>query len=467
MKKVFLIYPPSPKMNRMPRCQQPIKELVVLPPLPPLDLMYCAAIAKQNNCECKIKDYSVENGTDLKEDLKDFNPDIVFINVATTTFDSDIKAFETVKSVNPDILTIASGPHFLLFNEEILKKYPSVDLIIRGEPELTFGEIVSGKSLEEIDGLTYRQNSEIKSNKDRAYNENLDELPFPARELVDSNLYVRPDNGEKQAIIRVGAGCPHHCFFCLATVVSGNKTRVRSPENIIAEIRECREKYGIENFIFWSDIFSFDKKWVHSLCKSIIDSQLNIFWSANSRVDTLDEETVKLMYSAGCRLISMGIESGSQEILDKTGKGIKTEDAVKTVNLCKKYKIKVFAYFILGLPWETENHIRETIDFSLKLEPDYVNYYTATVFPKTKFYYYMQENNLGEFGGEDFYKSPYYYPCVPTHYISKERIKELHKYAVRKFYLRPSYILKKLSEIKSFTQFKNYFRAGLSVLFKK
>lgn len=456
-------------MNRMPRCQQPIKELVVLPPLPPLDLMYCAAIAKRNNCECKIKDYSVENGTldDLKKDLKEFCPDIVFVNVATTTFDNDISAFEVIKSTNANILTIAGGSHFLIFNKEVLEKHPSVDLIIRGEPELTFGEIVSEKSYEEIDGLTYRKNTEIISNKDRAYIENLDDLPFPARELVDNSLYVRPDNGKKQAIIRVGAGCPYHCFFCLATVISGSRARVRSPENIIAEIRECREKYGIEDFVFWSDIFSLDKNWVHSLCQKIIDSKLNIVWSANSRVDTLDEETVKLMYSAGCRLISMGIESGSQEILDKIGKKIKKEDAVKTVNLCKKYKIKVFAYFILGLPWETEEHIKETTDFSLRLGVDYVNYYTATVFPGTKFYYYVLENNMGTFGDKDFYKSPYYYPCVPTHYISKERIKELHKNAVRKFYLRPSYILKKLCEIKSFTQFVNYFRAGLSVLFKK
>ena len=469
MKKVFLIYPPSPKMNRTARCQQPIKELVVLPPLPPTDLMYCAAVAKQTGAECKIKDYSVEGGDldSLKEDILKFSPDIVFVNVATTVFKNDMAVFDVIKSVNSDILTVASGAHFLFFNTEILQNYPSLDVIIRGEPELTFKDIVSGRDFEQIEGITYRKNGEIKSNQDRPFIRNFDELPFPARELVNNDLYVRPDNGEKQAIIRVEQGCPHHCFFCLASVVSGEKVRYRSPENIVAEIKECREKYDIKNFVFWSDIFSADKQWVRQLCQKITEETPDIIWGANSRVDTVDEEILKMMYNSGCRTVSFGIESGSQVILDKIGKKITPEMATKAVNMCKKNKLNVFAYFILGLPWDNEQTIKETIDFSLKLNPDYVNYYTATVFPGTKFYYYVREHNPGDFDENDFYVSPYYYPCVKTHYLSKDRIKELHKTAVRKFYLRPSYIFKRLCEIRTFTQLKNYFIAGLSVLFKK
>lgn len=456
-------------MNRTARCQQPIKELVVLPPLPPTDLMYCASTAKQAGAECRIKDYSVEGGdlNTLKDDILKFSPDIVFVNVATTVFKNDMAVFEVIKSVNSDILTVASGAHFLFFNSEVLEKYSALDVIIRGEPEITFEEIVSGKDFENIEGITYRKNGEIVSNQDRPFNENLNELPFPARELVNNDLYTRPDNGEKQAIIRVEQGCPYHCFFCLASVVSGKKVRYRSPENIVAEIKECIEKYGIRNFVFWSDIFSADREWVIQLCKKITDEKLNIIWGANSRIDTVDDEILKIMYESGCRTVSFGIESGSQVILDKIGKKITPEMATKAVNMCKKNKLNVFAYFILGLPWDNEQTIKETIDFSLKLNPDYVNYYTATVFPGTKFYYYVRKHNLGDFDENDFYVSPYYYPCVKTHYLSKDKIKELHKTAVRKFYLRPSYIFKRLCEIRTFTQLKNYFKAGLSVLFKK
>ena len=109
----------------------------------------------------------------------------------------------------------------------------------------------------------------------------------------------------------------------------------------------------------------------------------------------------------------------------------------------------------------------ETIDFAIKLDPDYVNFYTATALTGSRFFDYIKENNLGSPTDKDFYKNPYYYPCVPTHHVSKEKIKELHKLAVKKFYLRPSYIFKKLKEIKNFTQLKNYFSAGMSIILKK
>lgn len=470
MKKVFCIYPPSPKMNRTARCQQPVKELIVLPPLPPTDLMYCAAVAREIGAECKIKDYSVEGGgiNILKRDISDFMPDIVLINVASTTFENDMNAVLAIKETLPKTLTVLTGAHFLTFNTSVLEKYPFIDIIIRGEPEITFKEIVSGKSLEEIKGITFRNNqSMIISNPNREFLANLDKLPFPARDLVNNDLYIRPDNAQKQAIIRVAAGCPYHCFFCLATPVSGSKPRYRSVDNIIAEIKECREKYGINNFVFWSDLFSANHDFVKNLCKKIKSETPNIIWSANSRVDTVNEEILTIMKNAGCSLISMGIESGSQEILDKIGKKITKEQAEHAVMLCKKLGIQVFTYFVIGLPWENENHIEETIKFAIKLDADYVNFYTAAVLPGSRFYNYVIENNLGNTKDKDFFSAPYYYPCVQTHFLSKERIYELHKSAVKRFYLRPKYIFRKLTEIKTLTQFSNYFKAGLSVIFKK
>lgn len=468
MKKVFLIYAPSPQMNRTARCQQPIKELIVLPPLPPTDLMYCASMAKQN-AECTIKDYSVEGGTleTLAKDIKKLSPDIILVNVADTTFKTDMQAFETAKTIKPEILTVATGAHFLTESKNILKSNPALDVIIRGEPEIPFSKIVQGEDFETIKGLTYKKNNQIFENEDAPFLENLDELPFPARDLINNDLYIRPDTDEKQAIIRVEAGCPNNCFFCLATKVSGSKARYRSSENIISEIKECKEKYGINNFVFWSDLFTADREKVLDLCRKISAEKLNINWSANSRVDTIDEELLSAMKNSGCNLISLGIESGSQEILDKIGKRITKQQAENAINLCHSNNIKVFAYFVIGLPWEAEKNILETIDFAIKLNPDYVNFYTATALTGSRFFDYIKENNLGNTDDEDFYQSPYYYPCVPTHYLSKDKIKELHKLAVKKFYLRRSFILKKLSEIKNFTQLKNYFKAGMSVILKK
>lgn len=469
MKKVFLVYPPSVQMNRTARCQQPVKELIVLPPIPPTDLMYCASIAEKAGYECKIKDYSVENGDleTLKQDIKDFNPDYIVLNIASTTFETDMNAVIAAKEAKKDIITILEGAHFLTFNKSVLEKYKEADIIIRGEVENTFKDIIEGILLSEIKGITYRKGREIFHNENREFIENLDELPLPARHLIKNELYIRPDTGEKQAIIRVSAGCPYHCFFCLATPVSGSKARYRSAENIISEIKECVEKYDIKNFVFWSDLFTANPQTVIDLCRKIKEENLNITWSANSRVDTINEELIKVMKDAGCTLMSFGIESGSQEILDKIGKKITKEQAIKAIKLCKKFKMKTFAYFVLGLPWENKKHIIETIKFSLKLDPDYVNYYTATVLPGSRFYEYVKTNGLEDLNNKDFYKNPYYYPCVKTEFLTKDEIKNLHKYAVKKFYLRPKYILKKLQEIKNLSQLKNYIKAGLNVVFKK
>ena len=297
------------------------------------------------------------------------------------------------------------------------------------------------------------------------FNEDLDSLPFPARHLVDNTIYRRPDNGKVQAVIKVSRGCPFHCFFCLASPVSGIKVRKRSAENIIAELKECVEKFNITNFLFWSDIFNIDRSWTIDLCKKIIDSGLKITWSANTRADTMDDEMAHWMYKSGCRLVSIGVESGSQEILNNIGKKITLDNIRNTVKVLKKNKIKIYNYFVLGLPWETEKTANETINFAIELDSNFVSFYTAAPLPGTKFFAYALVNKLAEDGLN--FDGAYFVPSVRTHSLSKERILEIHKSAVRKFYLRPGFIFKTILSLRSFTEFKNYFRAGMNLIFKR
>lgn len=469
-KKVFFIYPPAKVMNREDRCQQPVEELIVIPPLPPTDLLYMAAIAEQSGYECKIKDYSInqESIDDLVADIKEFKPDFVVINATTTTLDADLSVCEAIKSVDKNIQIIAKGAHFLTFNTQVLEDFPSLDLIIRGEPEFTLKEVLEGKEKPEILGLTYRQEGLPVNNPDRPFCSDLDNIPFPARHLIDNSIYKRPDNGKVQAVIKVSRGCPFHCFFCLATPVSGRKVRMRTPQNIVGEIRECYEKYGIDNFLFWSDIFNIDRDWVLEICNLIIESGMKITWGSNTRADTADTEMAELMYKAGCRLVSIGVESGSQYMLEKMGKKTTLDQVRNTVKIFKAAKIKIYNYFVIGLPWETEKTIEETIKFAIELDSDFISFYTATAFPGSRFYDYIQENQLFDTQKQgELYKSAYYYPTVKTYALSKERIMELHKQAIKRFYLRPKFILKSLLNIRSLTELKNYFLAGLSVLLKR
>ena len=461
--RILLIYPPSPVLNREDRCQQPTEDLLVIPPLPPTDLMYLAAISEMCGFEAKIKDYS-QGGNFLKE-LKEFKPHYLVVNVATPTFLSDMDWVRQAKEILPYLKTIVKGAPFLTYNTNAIYENPFLDYVIMGEAEFTLRDILNGVPDNEILGICYRENFQSVKNEKRPFIENLDILPFPARHLVDNSKYTRPDNGKVQAVIKVARGCPFHCFFCLATPVSGAKVRMRSAENIIAEIKECVEKYNIRNFLFWSDIFNINRDWTIDLCKKIIESGLKITWSSNTRADTMDEEMAKMMYKSGCRLVSIGVESGSQKMLDNIGKKITLDNIRNTVKILKKNKIKIYNYFVIGLPWETEETVEETVKFAIELDSNFISFYTATPLPGTKFFAYAMLNKLVE-GNMDF-KSAYYQPVVRSHELSKERIFELHKKAIKRFYLRPKFIIRTILSLRSFSEFKNYFKAGINLIRKK
>ena len=460
-KKIFLIYPPSPVLNREDRCQQPIKELLVIPPLPPTDLMYLASVAEKEGFEAKICDYS--QGGDLVEDLKEFKPDYLVVNVATPTLEHDLDALKIAKDILPNVVTIAKGAIFLTKSEDILKNHEALDIVIFGEAEDTLKEILQG--VEKPLGIYYREDGQIKFSGVRPFIDNLDEIPFPARHLVDNTIYRRPDNNKVQAVVKVARGCPFHCFFCLATPVSGAKVRRRSVENIVEELKECVEKYNITNFVFWSDIFNLDKNWTMALCQAIIDSGLKITWSANTRADTADDEMAKMMYKSGCRLVSIGVESGSQYMLEKMGKKITLDDVRRTVKTFKDAKIRIYNYFVIGLPWESEETVEETIRFAIELDSDFISFYTATPLPGSRFYEYAKEHDL--FDKETSFENAYFYPAVNTHNLTRDRVFELHKSAIKRFYLRPLYILKMLTRIRSFAEVKSYFTAGINLLLRK
>ena len=467
--KVQLIYPPSRIVIREDRCQVSSR-VIISPLLPPTDLMYLAAVAEAEGCLCKITDYTLDKKTfgDFAADIKDFRPDFLVISTTTPTLDDDLRICSAAKRILPDIRIIAKGAHFLKFSEKVMERFYDLDMIVRGEAEMTFKEVIQGKEPSEIEGLTWRGPEGVISNPDRQFIEDLDSLPFPARHLIDNSLYVRPDNNKPLGVIKVSRGCPYHCFFCLASPVSGTNVRMRSPENIIRELRLCIEKYGIRDFIFWSDIFSMSKQWVMELCRAIIDSGLKFTWSANTRADTIDIEMAEYMRKAGCVMVSVGVESGNQEILNKTGKGITIEQIRETFRIFKKAGLKTLAYYLIGLPWETRETAEETIRFSIELDSDFASFFTVTPLPGTRFFEYVLENGLFDTGVDiiQLYEDSYYCPTVKGHYLSKDEIAGLQKKAVRRFYLRPRYILKSLLRIHSWRELINYSKAALSIIRK-
>ncbi len=467
--RVLLIYPPSRRILREDRCQVPSR-VIISPELPPTDLLYMAAVAEEEGFVCKVEDYTSGNRTiaDFVAELKEFRPDWLVISATTPTLDSDLAACSVAKSVLPGIKTVAKGAHFLKFGSTVLESYPALDMAIREEAEATLREILRGEMPEDIKGIFWRSNGDgIVENTRMPFIEDLDTLPFPARHLIDNGSYTRPDNNSPLGVIKVSRGCPQRCFFCLAGPVSGTEVRMRSPENIIEELSLCVDKYEIKDFIFWSDIFSKSSEWVRDLCDAIVDSGLDIRWSSNFRADTVDLEIAKAMKRAGCTLVSIGVESGNQEILDKAGKGIRLDQFREAFGIIREAGLKTFAYYLIGLPWESRETFEDTIRFAVELDSDFASFFIAAPLPGTAFFDYAVEHGLLDpkgMNGEVLYHDAYYSPIVKSHYLNVEEIAGLQGEAVRRFHLRPKYMLRTLKNIRSLREVYNYTSSGLSVL---
>jgi radical SAM superfamily enzyme YgiQ (UPF0313 family) len=241
---------------------------------------------------------------------------------------------------------------------------------------------------------------------------------------------------------------------------------MRSPENIVEEVRHCMRAYGMRDFLLWSDVFNFDDLWVRRLCEAILASGLRFAWASNMRADKINRETLGLMKRAGCSLISLGIESGSQEILDRAGKRITIGQIEGAVRLIREAGLASFAYFMAGLPWETRETAAETMRLSRDLGADFANFFVAAPFPGTAYFEYAVGHGLFEDrdpADAGIFAGAYGAAVVKSHYLSRPEIDGLYRQTVRSFYLRPGYVLRRLSRVGSFRELAAYARAGRAV----
>lgn len=470
MNRILLMNPPTGVYMRDDRCQAPVDGMTAQPNRTPLDLAYMAAALEREGKIVRIRDFGGErsNWKALEEEILSFKPDLVGISVTTPTLERDLIACEMAKRLLPSVVTIAKGAHFTPKDTEVLEKHEALDLAIRGESEHAMVEIAAGLPYPEILGLTYRENGKLIHNPPRPFSDviDLDKLPFPARHLLNNHLYAAPDTGKPLTMIDTGRGCGYQCIYCAVSVASGYQFKSRSPENVVDEIEECVKKHGITDFFFRADTFTWNEKWVVKLCAEIIrrgfQGNLKIRWGCNSRVDTLSETRLEWMKKAGCWVIGFGMESGNQQSLDRMKKRAKKEDAIKAVQMCRKYRIRAYGLFLIGLPWETRAMVEETIRFMKVVNPDFIDVNIAYPLPGTEFYNIAKEMNL--FTEEDLSRGDYARPIVRTVELSTEDLIRLRRRAILSFYLRPSYVVRTLAALQSPTELKNYLKAGFRLL---
>lgn len=466
IKRVLLMNAPTGLYMRDDRCQAPVEGMTAQPNRTPLDLAYMAAMLEQKGFACHIRDFAAEKTgwEEVEEELKSFKPDLVAMSVTTPTLEQDLITCTIAKRVLSRVWTVAKGAHFTPKDKEALLKFKDLDLAIRGESEHAIVEISEGKPFSQILGLTYRFHEELVHNEIRPFIDvvDLDQLPFPARHLLDNTLYAAPDTGRPITMIDAGRGCGFQCIYCAVSVASGYKFKSRSPQNVVDEIEDCVSKHQIFDFFFRADTFTWNEKWVLAFCQEIIARKLKIRWGCNSRVDTLSEERLKWMKKAGCWVVGFGMESGSQENLDRMKKRAKKEDAVKAVEMCNKFGIRSYGLFLIGLPWETRKMVEETIAFMKEVNPSFVDVNIAYPLPGTEFYEIAKKMNL--FKEEDLNRGDYARPIVHTVELSTDELIQLRRKAILSFYLRPSYVLKTLFRIRSWVELKNYLGAGIRLL---
>lgn len=475
----MLIHPPGMLFQRgEDRCQVNLEATVAQSLHACNDIGYAASALLKAGYQVKLKDYQGEslNEDDLFKDLQEYNPDILVISITDATILHDIELVKRIKKViNPII--ILKGAIFWGYNENYINRldFDKVDFLVGAELEFSIVKLAdyilkSEGNIKDVPNTFYKNSDGRFTPADFGIREqNLDDVEFPARQLMNNNLYIRPDTGEPIATIQTSRGCTGNCIYCLVPPLSGNKVRFRSPENVFKEIDECYHKYGIRNFFFRSDSFTINSDWVENLCNLIINSDLHkkIEFTANSRVFPLKKETLEIMKKAGCFLVAFGFESGSEETMKKIQKGATVENNRQAMKWAREVGLQVFGMFVIGFPWETKEHINKTKKFIREIKPDFIEVNLALPFSGTKLHEICKENKKID---ENVLSMDFFNPKVLINdTFSCEELIKFRKNILLSYYLTPSYIIKKFIYIIKTRNYKillNYFKYGIKMLKK-
>lgn len=353
-----------------------------------MGLAYIAAALERAGVEVQILDLVVfPYSRKLMESvLKEFRPHIAGTTAVTMTFDNAMDVIKDVKSIDPSIVTVMGGPHVTFCAEETISRYPEIDFIVLGEGEETVVELAkavdSMSNHSGIEGIAFRGKSGVVNTGLRKKRVDVDSLPLPARHLLPLGRYRALGMPVSMTTSR---GCPFKCIFCVGRKMVGAKVRYRNPKSVVDEM-EYLAGFGFRQINVADDLFTSNENHCLKVCDEIIKRGLEIKWTSFARVDTVSVKVLKRMKEAGCHTVSFGIESGNREMLKRIKKGITLEQVTEAVKMCNEAGVSPHASFILGLPGETPETLRETVEFGNRLKDMGVNhgFHLLAPFPGTE-----------------------------------------------------------------------------------
>jgi len=414
----------------------------------PLGLACIAASLLKDGHRVKILDLNLSVNPEgfLQETIRDFKPDFAGITSTTPVIKKAYHIANLIKKADNNISVVVGGPHPSALPQEVLKEN-SIDYVIRGEGDFVFGQVVNKGFSQDLSNIFYKDNGQIVSPKIKdSVIGDLDQLAFPAYELFDISKYSQPRISSRRAplgYLETSRGCYGKCIFCNKNI-HGYRMRMKSVGRVVDEM-ERMLKLGFKEIHVIDDLFTADMNRAFAICEEIIRRNLKFPWYPRGgiRVDRVNEKLLKIMKRSGCYRIPFGIESGSQRIIDLVGKNISLKQAQQAVNLAKRSGLETECYFMLGLPKETEDDLKQSIDFAIKLNPDYVKFAITIPLPGTKMFDDMDA--LGQIKTRDWDK--YNFSASPKEIykhdsLSWEVIDKYYNISHRAFYFRPNYLAK-------------------------
>ncbi len=436
---------------------------------PPLGLLYLASYAqKYTDYEIEVLDTIVEklDYPGIEERIREINPDLVGIQAMSFTLIDALLCTRIVKKIDKGISIVFGGPHPTIFPQETIN-LKEVDYVVVGEGEVTFKELLenidSPKRLKEVKGLVYKENGKVIDTGPREFIEDLDTLPFPARELTPYKEYYSLIAKKSPITTMITSrGCPYRCLFCDRPQL-GKRFRARSAENVVDEMEECL-RMGIKEILIYDDTFTVNRERVLSICAKILKRRLKIGWDIRARVDNVDREMLERLKEAGCERIHYGVEASSQRILDILRKEITLKQVENAFRLTKEAGIATLAYFMFGSPTETKEEIRNSIGLAKELRPDFVHFSITTPFPATDLYHLgLKKGILKRDYWKNFAQNPTkdFMPSLWEENLLREDLTQLLKQAYKGFYIRPRYIVRELMKTRSILELRKKIKAGL------
>ena len=467
--KVLLVNPP---VLNIIESEVPKKFGEIIEVLPPLGLMYLSSYAKSKTPHTiEILDCIADNLShdDIRKIIAGKAPDMVGVRSTTHNFLDALYVCRAAKETLKKVFTCVGGPHVTSYASETMT-FPEVDSVIVGEGEESFVELLNyletGEPVKSKGSVFIKGVNEVKDVLYRIM-ENLDEIPYPDWTGLDINKYFNLASSSKRlATIITTRGCPFKCIFCNTP---RSRIRMRSVENILDEIRLCKER-GIKDIFIIDDTFNLKKDRVKELCRGMIRERMNLRWSFKAKVNQVDEELLALAREAGCIRIQFGVETGTDEGLKFMKKGISTDDIRNAFRLSRKAGIETVAYFIIGNPYEkTIQDIYKSVDFALSIDPDYALFGILAIYPDTELYNMAKVKKVIS---DDIWRN---YALNPTikfitpvwdEYFSRDELVKILMKVNRRFYYRPRVIFRNLKKITSPMDLVNKVRFALSMMKK-